>query len=1027
MGEMKRLLLAIAIVVGVPLAAFAQATLSGVVKDPSGGVLPGVTVEASSSVLIEKTRSGLTDSTGRYTIPDLRPGTYRITFTLTGFKSVVRDGIILSGTAVFDVNAELEVGNLQETITVSGDTPIVNLQSTTRQAVMDQEIVSAIPSSRTPFTVGVLIPGVRKGAFTGQDVGGSVVQEVASLEANGGRTSDQRMMVNGVALSSMIAGGWGGGAVPNATGTAEFAIDVSGVDAQAATGGVRINFIPRDGGNRYSGTIAASYAHNNFASDNFTGSDVQDLGLSAPGTVKANGDFNPGFGGPIKRDKLWFFLSGRSLFADNYVAGMFFNQNANRLDRYDYVPSPDQAILHQEQTIYQARLTWQAAPKHKIGVTYDQENFCACTTGLGPTPTGLVAPEAGNDRRFPLQRFVTMDWNTPVSNRLLIEASGIHRVERWGGMHPQVGKLGNIDHLEPGMISVTDSQNPVTGGSLTYRAAQTYNNSWNWNIHYRAAVSYITGSHTFKVGFNNAYGHHENTTYSDPARPYAYNFTAMTPAAIVYNLTPRTVEVNVNRDLGLFVQDKWTTGRWTLSGALRYDSFKNSFPEQTVAGNYFGRTLNIHYDKIDNLSWHDITPRLGATYDVFGTGRTAVKVTLNKYLEGLGTTGFGAAQVTDAPNPVLSLLTTTQRVWGDADRDFVPDCDLNNFAANGECLALDNAAIFGTVTPNRTYDPDLMTGWGKRAFNWEFTSSVQHEIVPRMSVEVQYARRWYGNIRLMDDRSVSASDYTPVNVTTPSDSRLPGGGGYPLTVMTISPTAAAQNYFVTLSNNYGKQTEHFNGVNVSVNARLQNGLLLQGGMGTGRQVLNDCDVVDDLPEMLHTFFGDPTRAFFFAERPRDFCEQNNGFRTQLQGLAAYTLPKVGVQISGTFQNLPGAVVQGNTNFTALPPGVIPGTVSGAGLPLQYIPFKAVQIVAPGELYVERLNQIDLRIAKIFRLRGGARTNINFDFYNVLNSNSITGANFAYSSTIPGPGRPGWLSPTSILTPRLFKIGAQFDF
>ena len=121
---------------------------------------------------------------------------------------------------------------------------------------MDQEIVSAIPSSRTPFTVGVLIPGVRKGAFTGQDVGGSVVQEVASLEANGGRTSDQRMMVNGVALSSMIAGGWGGGAVPNATGTAEFAIDVSGVDAQAATGGVRINFIPRDGGNRFSGTIA---------------------------------------------------------------------------------------------------------------------------------------------------------------------------------------------------------------------------------------------------------------------------------------------------------------------------------------------------------------------------------------------------------------------------------------------------------------------------------------------------------------------------------------------------------------------------------------------------------------------------------------------------------------------------------------------------------------------------------------------------------------------------------------------------
>ena len=138
-----------------------------------------------------------------------------------------------------------------------------------------------------------------------------------------------------------------------------------------------------------------------------------------------------------------------------------------------------------------------------------------------------------------------------------------------------------------------------------------------------------------------------------------------------------------------------------------------------------------------------------------------------------------------------------------------------------------------------------------------------------MSVDVQYARRWYGNIRVMDDLSVTPANYTPVPITAPSDSRLPNGGGYTLTGMAISPTAAAQNYFVTLSNNYGKQTEHFDGVNITVNARLQNGLLLQGGVGTGRQVTNDCEVVDDLPEMLHTFFGDPTRFFFFPARPAE--------------------------------------------------------------------------------------------------------------------------------------------------------------
>jgi hypothetical protein len=790
------------------------------------------------------------------------------------------------------------------------------------------------------------------------------------------------------------------------------------VDAQAATGGVRINFIPRDGGNRYSGTIFGSFATESFASDNFTGTDVQERGLSVPGTIKGNGDLNPGFGGPIKRDKLWFFLSGRKLYADNYVANLFFNQNVNNPARYDYVPSSTQAVLHQEQSIFQARFTYQLNEKNKLGVTFDQENFCACTTGIGPQPGGgNVSPEAGNDRRFPLQRFVTVDWNTPVSNRLLVEASGIHRVERWGGMEPQVGKLGNIDHLTPGMISVNDTLNPTTRGPLTYRAATTYNNSWNWNIHYRAAVSYITGSNTFKVGFNNAYGHHENTTYSAPAAPISYSFTSMVPTGISYRIVPRTVQVNVNRDLGLFVQDKLTTGRWTLTGALRLDSFKNSYPPQAISGTFFGRNLNVQYDEIDNLSWHDLTPRLGATYDVFGNGKTALKVTLNKYLEGLGTTGFGAAQVTDAPNPILRLLNTTQRVWGDANSNFVPDCDLNNFAANGECGPLDNAAIFGTVTPGTSYDPDLMTGWGKRSFNWEFTTSVQQELMPRMSLDVQYARRWYGNIRLMDDLSASPSTYTPITVTAPSDPRLPNGGGYPLTVLALNPTAAAQNYFVTLSNNYGKQTEHFDGVNINLNARLQNGVIVQGGVGIGRQVLNDCDVVDDLPEMLSTFFGDPTRAFFFATRPREFCEQNNGFRTSVQGLAVYVLPKVDVQVSASFQNLPGAVVQSNANYSAIPG--FPGA-AGAG---PFIPFQAVQIVEPGSLYVERLNQIDLRLAKLLRF-GRTRTSINFDFFNVMNSNSVLSENFAYSA----PNIvPGWRSPTTILLPRLFKLSAQFDF
>jgi hypothetical protein len=1003
-----------------PAAAYAQASFSGIVRDTSGAVLPGVTVEASSPVLIEKSRSATTDGEGRYIIQDLRPGTYRVAFTLPGFKTVVREDLELLGTTVVTVNADMAIGTVEETITVSGATPTVDLQSTTRQVSITQEIVAALPTSRTPFSLGVLIAGVRQDVG-GRDVGGAVVAEVASLVANGGRTADQRMMVNGVALSSGIAGGWGGGAVPNAAGTAEFAIDVSAVDAQAATGGVRINFIPRDGGNRFSGIIAGSYSKDSFASDNYTGSDVQQRGLTAPSKIKSNGEFNPGVGGPIKRDKLWFFVSGKYVFADNYVAGMFFNENANNINEWRYVRSSRQAILHQDQQIFQTRLTYQANQKNKFGMTYDQEGYCGCPAGV----TATTSPDGANDRRFPLQRFVTADWTSPLTSRLLLEASGIHRVERWGGMHLQTGKGENVDGITPGMISVTDNPNPVTGGSLTYRSAAAFNNSWNWNIHYRAAMSYITGSHSFKVGFNNAYLHHENTDYTDPGAPYSYSFANGVPNQITYRIVPRTIKVNVDYDFGVFAQDRWTIGRWTLAGGIRYDAFANSYPEQAIAPTVLAPALNIRFDAVDNLKWKDITPKMGATYDLFGNGRTALKVTLNKYLEGMGTTGAGGVpNVSNLPNPINRLNTQTTRPWtdnganGGIANDFVPQCNLQDYNPNGECGALLNAGTFGNLNPATTYDPDLTEGWGKRFYNWEFTAGVQHEVMPRVSLNVQYARRWYGNFRIYDDRSVTAADYDRFTFPVPTDSRLPNSGGT-LTGYDVKPTApTTQNLLVTRADNYGEQTEHFDAINVSMQARLQNGLIVQGGFGPGRQVTDDCDIVDDLPELLTATALIPNRSGVTVARPLERCHENNGWRTGVSGLASYTIPKVDVLISGTYQNQPGINLAPGcascANFINYPAASTTLGRAFTGAPAG----RAFNIGPAGEIFTERLNQIDLRVAKLFRFNG-TRTSINFDFYNITNSNSVLTENATFGAA--------YRTPQSILLPRLFKLSAQFDF
>lgn len=194
---------------------------------------------------------------------------------------------------------------------------------------------------------------------------------------------------------------------------------------------------------------------------------------------------------------------------------------------------------------------------------------------------------------------------------------------------------------------------------------------------------------------------------------------------------------------------------------------------------------------------------------------------------------------------------------------------------------------------------------------------------------------------------------------------------------------------------------------------------MQGGFGTGRQVTDDCEVVAQLPETMQILFN-PSRVFVFGTRPLERCRQNNGWRTSVQGLASYTIPKVDVQVSGTFQNLPGVQLAANANVCAgaLIPGLCSAGNTTLGRGFSGGPFRVVNIVNAGEVFIERLNQVDLRFSKIVRAVG-TRTQVNFDFYNVMNSNSIINENATYGAA--------WRTPASILLPRLFKISAQLDW
>jgi hypothetical protein len=408
---------------------------------------------------------------------------------------------------------------------------------------------------------------------------------------------------------------------------------------------------------------------------------------------------------------------------------------------------------------------------------------------------------------------------------------------------------------------------------------------------------------------------------------------------------------------------------------------------------------------------------MAAAYDVFGDGKTAFKISLNKYLDGTQVDGIG--------NPVAgNLVLETNRAWTDANRDFRPDCNLLAPAANGECGPLANPN-FGKIAGGAgQWDPRLLRGCGVRGYNWEFSTSVQRELVPQVSVDLGYFRRWYGNLTTSDDRALSPADFDTFSLTAPRDPRLPDGGGQTINgLRDLKPTSfgRASDVLVTFADEYGRMIRHWNGVDLTVNARVRGGLLLQGGLSTGRTSTDNCDLVQKLPEIAAPAPATqgvvprtevPAGAVNNTLIPLDYCHVDTNFLTQLKFLGAYTIPRIDLQVSGSFQSIPGPELQ--ANFVATNASVAPSL----GRPLAGGTNNVtVNLVRPGTLYGERLNQLDLRVAKILRF-ATQRAAVNVDVYNAFNGNAVLQQSIAFGN---------WLTPQGVLVGRSAKFSVQYDF